>query len=203
MMHKEILNTNQAKLLPLLKKFSKNFGLAGGTAVALHIGHRKSIDFDLFTKKSLKHQEILNTIKKEYEIQSILVENPNELTLITNNLKLTFLYYPYKIIYEHNLENIIKIPDLLTLAATKAFALGKRAKWKDYVDLYFILKTHTFKQIVDKAEEIYKGEFNEKLFREQLSYHNDIDYSEHVDYQVGFETSDKTIKDKLTQVSLS
>jgi len=49
-MHKEVLNKNQVELSPFLKTFSKDFGLVGGTAIALHIGHRFSIDFDLFTK---------------------------------------------------------------------------------------------------------------------------------------------------------
>ena len=47
-MHKEIITADQIKLLPLVKSFSKDFGLVGGTAMALHIGHRHSIDFDLF-----------------------------------------------------------------------------------------------------------------------------------------------------------
>ncbi len=49
--HKEILTKEQIKLLPLLGKFSKDFGLVGGTAVALHLGHRRSLDFDLFSSK--------------------------------------------------------------------------------------------------------------------------------------------------------
>ena len=50
-MHKEILTLEQLELTPLLKKFSKDFYLVGGTAIAFHIGHRRSIDFDLFTAK--------------------------------------------------------------------------------------------------------------------------------------------------------
>jgi hypothetical protein len=52
-MHREILSKGQLALLPLIKLFSKEFYLAGGTAVALHIGHRRSIDFDLFTDKNI------------------------------------------------------------------------------------------------------------------------------------------------------
>jgi len=49
--HKEILVPGQRDLLSAVKSFAKDFGLVGGTAIALHIGHRESIDFDLFTKK--------------------------------------------------------------------------------------------------------------------------------------------------------
>ena len=52
-MHKEILSEEQSRLLPLIQVFNKEFVLVGGTAVALHIGHRKSIDFDLFKTGAL------------------------------------------------------------------------------------------------------------------------------------------------------
>ena len=64
-MHKEILTKEQLEILPLLKIFSKDFGLVGGTAIAFHIGHRRSIDFDLFTDKVFKNQHILNNNKQE------------------------------------------------------------------------------------------------------------------------------------------
>lgn len=47
-MHKEILNKDQLDLLPLVKLFKSEFYLVGETAIALHLGHRRSIDFDLF-----------------------------------------------------------------------------------------------------------------------------------------------------------
>jgi hypothetical protein len=75
------------------------------------------------------------------------------------------------------------MPDLLNLAAMKAYALGRRTKWKDYVDLYLILKNHhTFEEISDKAEEIFKGLFSPKLFKNQLCFFSDINYSEEVTY---------------------
>jgi hypothetical protein len=47
-MHYEILDENRIKILPLLKNFKDDFYLAGGTGLALQIGHRDSIDFDFF-----------------------------------------------------------------------------------------------------------------------------------------------------------
>ena len=65
----------------------------------------------------------------------------------------------------------------------KAYALGGRAKWKDYVDLYFILKDYySLQEISKRAKEIFQGFFNQKLFREQLSYFDDVDYSEDIEY---------------------
>lgn len=100
-------------------------------------------------------------------------------------------------------DNIIKLPDLLTLAAMKAFALGRRAKWKDYVDLYFIFKAHhTISEITMRGVEIFGNEFNEKIFRVQLAYFEDIDYSETISYKKGFSTDDEIIKKALVEFSL-
>ena len=71
------------------------------------------------------------------------------------------------------------MPDLLTLAAMKAFALGGRAKWKDYVDLYLILRNHfSAKEICDMANALFADVFNPLLFKKQLSYFADVNYSD-------------------------
>jgi hypothetical protein len=201
-MHKEILSEDQVKLLPLIKTFATDFGLVGGTTIALYLGHRRSIDFDLFTDKDFSNEKTRSDIKRSYTIQSTLVDEPDELTLVVDNVKLTFYKYPYKINYSGRFEEIIKIPDLLTLAAMKTFALGRRAKWKDYVDIFFMLENNTFEDIIKKTKEIFGSEFNERLFREQLSYFEDIDYSEKVDYLEGRAVLDEEIKQKLIGLSL-
>ncbi|MFH1129586.1 MAG: nucleotidyl transferase AbiEii/AbiGii toxin family protein [Patescibacteria group bacterium] len=110
---------------------------------------------------------------------------------------------PFKIDFSEKFEDIINIPDLLTLAAMKAYALNRRAKWKDYVDLYFIFKDHfSLGKVMNKAREIFQGEFNEKNFRSQLSYFKDIDHSEEVVYLKGFEINDKIIEKSLIEFSL-
>lgn len=201
-MHKEILNEEQLKILSLIKNFSSDFGLVGGTAIALQLGHRSSIDFDLFTRAKLNHNRIRKEIRDFYEIQSVVVEEPNELTLVVEGVKITFLNYPFDINYSVGFEDVIKMPDVLTLSAMKAFALGKRAKWKDYVDLFFILKTHEINEIIDKAKLIFGNEFNERLFREQLSYFDDIDYTEKINYVDKNYVSDNEIKKFLSDTSL-
>jgi len=201
-MHKEILSEEQLKILSLIKNFSSDFGLVGGTAIALQIGHRSSIDFDLFTRSTLNHDRIRKEIRDFYEIKSILVEEPNELTLVVEGVKITFLNYPFEINYSVGFEDVIKMPDVLTLSAMKAFALGKRAKWKDYVDLFFILKIYGISEIVNKTKSMFGSEFNERLFREQLSYFDDIDYTEKIDYVVENYVSDDEIKRFLSDTSL-
>lgn len=203
-MHKEVLTRKQAEFLPLLELFSKNFGLVGGTAIALYIGHRRSIDFDLFTNEEFKNEDILNRISRSFKIDMVVVNSPEELTIIIKGVRFTFFRYLHKIDFPKKFDNMVKLPDLLTLAAMKAFTLGMRAKWKDYIDLYFILKNHyRIDQIIKKAQKIFGNEFNEKLFRSQLAYFKDIDYQEKIIYLKGYETDDKTIKKELIDFSLS
>jgi hypothetical protein len=203
-MHKEILTKNQLELLPLLKMANKNFGLVGGTAIALHIGHRRSVDFDLFSYKEFVNNRIKKQVTRVANITETLVNKSGEYTFFSNAVKVTFYNYPYKIEYKEKLNKTIKMPNLLTLAAMKAFALGQRAKWKDYADLYFIMRDYfTLKEISKKGKEIFGHEFNEKLFRVQLSYFNDIDHSEKIEFLPGFEVSERKIKKELAEFSLS
>ena len=56
-MHEEILNAAQQELLPLMAQFRQEYYLVGGTAIALHIGHRRSVDFDLFKMSAINHKK--------------------------------------------------------------------------------------------------------------------------------------------------
>lgn len=202
-MHKEILTSNQIKLFPLLKRQAKDFGLVGGTAVALHIGHRRSIDFDLFSLKPFDSNALRSKVRRLVKIERILVDQNGELTCWAGKVKLTFFHYPFAIKYKTNLDTIIKMPDLLTLAAMKAHALGRRAKWKDYVDLYFIIKySYPVKKIIQKGKAIFGGEFNGKIFRTQLAYFEDINYEEKIDFLPKFSVSEEKIKKDLISFGL-
>ena len=202
-MYLDILDKNQQELLPLIKQFSKNYYLVGGTAIALQIGHRRSIDFDLFTAKTVNKLRIKRTFQPDWTIQSVIWEDFTQLHLMVHDVKMTFYAYPFTIKAKVDFNDIIKLPTLLDLAAMKALALGGRAKWKDYVDLYFLLKNYcALKEVSAKAQEIFEGSFNPKLFREQLTYYKDLDYSEEVEYMQGFEVSDEEIKTFLTEIAL-
>ena len=63
-MHKNILSENQIAMLPLIKHFSSDYYLVGGTALALQYGHRRSLDFDLFTTQPFETQPIIREIRK-------------------------------------------------------------------------------------------------------------------------------------------
>ncbi len=204
-MHKEVLTDQQIKLLPLVEKFVKDFGLVGGTAIALQIGHRRSIDFDLFSTEEFDNNKIRKTIiENGWNINKVYKDEIGQFTFFVNNVQLTFFHYPFKIEFSEHFEKRLRMPDLLTLAAMKAYALGRRAKWKDYVDLYFIIKDYfSVSEISRKGKEIFGNEFNEKLFREQLAYFKDIDYGEEINYLKGFEVNNKIIQKELINFSIN
>ena len=203
-MHLEILDKRQLELLPHLKVFQRSFYLAGGTAIALHIGHRRSVDFDLFCHAPLVKSRIRQKLKQLPFQQETLYEDVDQLHVFIGLVKLTFLNYPYLVASPFKIDNCITLPGLKSLAAMKAFALGRRAKWKDYADLYFLLKEYlSVKDICEESYTIFGNQFSEKNFREQLAFHKDIDYTEAVEY-IGIQPKYNEIKnfliDKATDV---
>lgn len=201
-MHEEILTGRQVELIPLIRLFNRSFYLVGGTAIALYLGHRHSIDFDLFNHKTLNRKNIYNKIiENNFHIDNTLIATNEEYTLITNMVKITFYNFPFEIPHKNKFKNIISIPTLLDLAVMKAYALRRRAKWKDYVDLYFILHYHySMNELCKRAAELFGDLFSEKLFRAQLSYFADIDYSEPVSY-VSDSIDDDEIKEFLKEIT--
>ncbi|MBI5405813.1 nucleotidyl transferase AbiEii/AbiGii toxin family protein [Candidatus Kaiserbacteria bacterium] len=203
-MHREILTHEQVLLLPLLAQFKKDFGLVGGTAVALHLGHRESIDFDLFSHKSFGNLSLQRRIEKVRQIDEILVNKEGEFTFVIDSVKFTFLNYPFDIDYSESFENVIRLPTLLTLAAMKAFAIGQRNKWKDYVDMYFIIRDYySVEKISMHAHMLFGDKFNGRMFRNQLSYFDDINYAERVVFRPGFEVPDEEVRCALIEYSLA
>jgi len=164
-MHTEILSKEQKELFPFLKRYQRSFYLVGGTAIALHLGHRRSVDFDLFTFSDLRKSRIKKSLLELPFQQIPLFEDVDQLHLIANEVKITFFSYPYQIEHPINVESVISMPSLLTLSAMKAFALGRRSKWKDYVDLYFIIRDfYSIEEISSKAVKIFPQQFSENYF---------------------------------------
>jgi hypothetical protein len=98
--------------------------------------------------------------------------------------------------------NII-LPDLLTLWAMKFYTLGRRWKWKDYVDIYHLFKEwYSLTDISTHAEKIFQWSYNEKLLREQLCYFEDIEFSEEVEY-IGKEIPQEKIQKYLEEIATS
>src|SRR2546430_14255807 len=98
MIHPEALTEREKEIFARLGAFT-GFYLAGGTALALQIGHRLSVDFDLFTPEEIAPTLLAKT-KRVFQGSSITVSvnDPGELTVFVKGVKLTFLRYPYPVV---------------------------------------------------------------------------------------------------------
>lgn len=205
MWHEEILDTKQHFFLPLLSQIPSEYILVGGTAIALYLGHRKSIDFDFFTNSDgYNAQKIQKLFQKN--IPSLVFpirKTPEEYTFLCQGVKFTFYDFPFPI-QKNTYWRGVSIPCLLDLSAMKAFAMTNRSKWKDYVDIYWILshKLYTISDISKRAKELFDGSFNEKLFRGQLCYFDDVDYSEEVDF-IDTAYTKEEIQNTLIEIAIS
>lgn len=175
--HYEILDSQKIKILDDLAKLSKNFVLSGGTALALQINHRKSFDLDFFSQKEIP-SNLLGKLKNLLKVTTVLVNSPDELSImVLPEIKISFIYYPFS-----SNQDLVTIKDNLRifsvpiLAAQKAYTIGRRGTYRDYFDIYAILKDKylTLEKIIKRAQEIYGEIFNPKLFLEQLVYFDDL-----------------------------
>ena len=178
-MHEETLGKAIAPLFPLLPKF-RGFYLSGGTGMALQLGHRISADFDLFSNEEIK-KSLLTEVQKIFVGKTIipLVNDKEELTVFVNGGKITFLHYPFPVIRKFVYCKNVPVLSYKEIAATKAYTIGRRGSLKDYIDLYFAMKTGKMKlkEIMDLAQKKYSTAWNDRLFLEQLIYLNDIEDS--------------------------
>lgn len=175
-MHLEAIKLEQRKIFSKLKNFP-DFYLVGGTALALQIGHRISIDFDLFSKDDIPTVLLdkVERIFKEFKVK-IVVNHSEQLSVKVGRTKIDFVTYHFPLILKPTEFKNIKILPILEIAAMKAYALNHRGTLKDYVDLYFVLKDKYvgIKEIKNIAEKKYRDEFNFRLFLEQLVYLDDV-----------------------------
>jgi predicted nucleotidyltransferase component of viral defense system len=177
-MHREALTKEAAALFGRLRQFPA-FYLAGGTALALQIGHRVSVDFDLFSPDDI-NRRLLDRVGRVFAATasiSPLVNNSDELTVLVNGVKVTFLKYPFPPLEPFVVEDSLPLLSVRDIAATKAYTIGRRGAYKDYVDLYFIVSGRhaTLDGIIEAAEEKFGPEFNARLFLEQLVFLDDVE----------------------------
>ncbi len=171
-----ILDKKRLLILPLFKKFKKDFYLAGGTGLALQLGHRDSIDFDFFSFQDINTRKLFLTVRDIFASHKILKvqEEKNTLTVfIDNNIKLSFFTYHYKLLDELINEDNFKIASILDIACMKLAAIVSRATNKDYIDLYFILQKMQLKNILDKLPRKLP-ELDVNLVLKSLVYFKDI-----------------------------
>ncbi|NLX90867.1 MAG: nucleotidyl transferase AbiEii/AbiGii toxin family protein [Firmicutes bacterium] len=139
-MYANVLSRERIDLLARLNGYNilQGLYLAGGTAAALQLGHRKSEDFDFFSPH-LSPENLANSLSahEPFEISSITA---GSLHGFINNVKISFLLYPYPLIFPTQTFLNITLADIKDIALMKIVAIANRGTKKDFVDLYFICK---------------------------------------------------------------
>ena len=154
--------------------FLDKYVLVGGSALTLHLCHRKSEDLDFFTyEDKLDFKEILEYIKR-FEKKEILNQTNEQIDLLLDGVKVTFFNAKWSFLkpFENQKLNIASIEQI---AAMKVNALFLRAKYRDYYDLYFLAKESiSLKNIFKASEHIVEG-VTYKMFAVALLYIEDIE----------------------------
>ena len=183
----KILDPAQQKLWSLLHQIPENFILYGGTAVALRLGHRKSIDFDFFSSQTFLSEDLLRGIaflKDSVKIQ----EKPNTLTVLVshpdfqNPVKISFFgdLNLGQINSPDQAENNIYIASLEDLFGMKCATVSQRVEKKDYLDIHAIITGTEFalQDGLAAAQAIYGKQYNAAITLKSLVYFKDSNVNE-------------------------
>jgi len=173
----KVFDKNRQEVFKKLSEI-KNGVLSGGSAVSLHLVHRRSFDFDVFLPEPIPEIlfDKLKSIFRQQFIRSV-TNNRNFLDVILSpDIHLHISHYPYPPLHSTIKTSGIPLFALQDLASNKAYTIGRRATWRDYVDVFFILKRGdlSLETISEEARKRFGGGFDEKLFLEQLVYFDDI-----------------------------
>jgi hypothetical protein len=135
---RDILIEAQQTVLELLSRIPevRSFYLAGGTALALHLGHRRSRDFDFFRAKEFVPQDFLSVLRDAGELD-VFQEAKGTLTVGLRGVPVSFFHYAYPLLRPlHESPWALPVADPEDIAAMKLAALAGRGSRKDFVDLY-------------------------------------------------------------------
>lgn len=187
-----ILDKKRLDLLPLFKNFKKDFYLGGGTALALQIGHRDSLDFDFFKEGDIDTQKLFARLEEFFADHHLLKvqEEKNTLGLIVDdNVKLSLFGYRYKIIKELIYEENLNLASIEDIGCMKLSAITGRASNKDYIDLYYILQKIQLADLLEKASEKFP-DLDRNLILKSLIYFEDVNLepimfknNNHIDFE--------------------
>ncbi|MBN1970385.1 MAG: nucleotidyl transferase AbiEii/AbiGii toxin family protein [Candidatus Delongbacteria bacterium] len=185
----------------------EGFYLAGGTALALQIGHRKSIDLDFFSDNFPKREIIIGALKKFNP--KITNETQGTIDMLINDVKLSILEYKYPLLEPLlNFEGV-NIASVTDIACMKLSAISSRGSKKDFIDLYMILKNHSLSELFLQFEEKYVGVSFQKLiilksliFFADAEDEPDPDFTNNIDWEVVKKTIEKKVKTYLQKESI-
>jgi len=194
-----ILDANRKELLPFLIPFKQDYYLAGGTGLALQIGHRKSEDFDFFTPQPFSTTEVFSKLEKylaKYTLAKIQDEENTLTIIVDDNIKISFFCYPYPLLKPLLEEENLKIASIIDIGCMKLSTITHRATFKDYVDLYFILKDISLKDLLEQNKKKHPL-LDANFVLKSLIYFDDVDKTP-IKFMPGFTISFDQVKTFLT-----
>ncbi|MFZ5945979.1 MAG: nucleotidyl transferase AbiEii/AbiGii toxin family protein [Bacillota bacterium] len=177
-MYEFIMSEDRHTLLVKLagKSFLVDFYLAGGTALALHLGHRWSEDLDFFSKQKFDSFALISKLSETDEF-FVTGQEMDTVHGLMGNVKLSFLHYPYSLLEDFHLYKEIKIASIKDIALMKLIALVQRGTKKDFIDLYFIEKeAMKIEELINLFPEKFKiSSYQPILIYKSLGYFEDAD----------------------------
>jgi Nucleotidyl transferase AbiEii toxin, Type IV TA system len=188
-------------LLTVLKKlFSfqelSDFRLVGGTSLALQMGHRKSLDIDLFTDKAFDAKQLQQFIYGQFEKFTVNWENKNGFACMIDEIKVDFFNWVNPFLYPVEEVDSLRLSDKRDIAAMKLEAITSRKEKKDFIDIAFLLKEYSLKELLLAFRQRYPF-ISHKLSVESLLA---VDYADDsVNPEMLITTDWNEIKQQLTQ----
>lgn len=174
--HLELLNKNQLEVFNKLSVFKKKLILAGGTSLSIQLKHRYSFDFDLFQTKPI-HPKDIHLLRKTVDIKTIVFKSSDMvISKLKNDVNLSLVYYWFKPLYRLIDAKSLYLYDFRDIVLDKAHTIGRRATWRDYFDLFYILKNNLYSidEIAINAKKKFGVEFSLEQFLSQLTYYDDL-----------------------------
>ncbi|MBI5540764.1 MAG: nucleotidyl transferase AbiEii/AbiGii toxin family protein [Bacteroidia bacterium] len=160
--------------------FLSDFNLVGGTALALQIGHRISIDIDLFTDKEFNPSEIRVQLEKKYKLIDI-IENKTGITQTIEYpensntfIKVDIVKYSYNLISPPIIFDGIRLLSKEDIIPMKLAAVSNRGSKKDFYDIYFLLQEYTLKEMLSLFEKKFLN-YNHFYVIKSLTYFEDAE----------------------------
>lgn len=154
--------------------------LGGGTGLAFTLQYRVSYDLDFFTEKEFDPQILLSELKKYLDVSEVIIEYQT-LKLKINNVRVSFFYYPYKLLEKFDTFNNVKLASLLDITLMKISSIGGRGLEKDFADLYYTsLKLGGLDWIIENFSKKFP-EANFEHHIKSLAYFNDAKEGPRID----------------------
>lgn len=151
------------------------FYLAGGTALALQYGHRRSVDFDWFSQKDFDTGKLKGKLSGLGEL-AVTGEEEGTLNISVNKIKLSFFRYPYKNLFPLISYDGVRLADARDIACMKLSAIAGRGTKKDFIDLYFLLQDYDLEQIRGWFDKKYRVlDYSHLHILKSLTYFKDAD----------------------------